>query len=201
MYKHLEQLVNNYENRKGIKIEKEVFKILNAYEDECERSYSYKTIESFKRYFKIKELFMRLDKNLIDNNIYLKCCDKYLKSSINDCTNIMLEVVLNDSYINNENSFSVESKTAKDYLFQKEDLKDKKVKTISENLDKMYCEIYRLQLCNMSSIIPNNGIDVYNCLIKREDNDVIFTANFLGNSINDYNYKSYKLTKEENKKD
>ncbi len=194
MYKHLEKLINNYDKRKGKLIEKEVFKTLNAYElDENERAFSYKTVESFKRNFKIKELFRSLDRKVIESNIYLKCCEEYLKSSVNDCTNIMLDVVLDDKYINSENSFSIESITTKNYLFKNDDLNKEELKKISDNLDKMYCEIYRLQLSNMSSIIPHNGIDAYNCTLRREDNNAILTANFLNiNHINNSN-KTFKL--------
>lgn len=209
-------MVDNYWNRKNQKLEEELFKIVGTYgieDDILNMPNDYKKDARLKRYAKLKNFLDSLSGEQIGSNIFLKSAYIFMKTSIDDCSNILnkLNEIIDNG--NETGSITFESNipdttklhipdyiqtgTAINYYRPEEykmeyiNLLDNSHKYVYEdytelvrNIGKIMEDIYFLQLNNITNVISNDLMCCNFQVYHPGDNDCFISSFFVNDKLN-----------------
>lgn len=100
-----EELSNNYWNRGGIELEKQLFEIVETPgmpEKLINKSDDYKRVYIFNKYLKLKQFMNYLSGEEINSNIFLKRAKEYMDLSLKDCMIVFDELKCQMTNIKND---------------------------------------------------------------------------------------------------
>ena len=154
----LDNFIEDFDNRKGIKEEDKLFFYLDyAVRDEnFNQITSSRKHDAVDRYDRVTKILEDTSNDVIESNIYLKKCKEFMESTKKDCASLLL-----DYHTSNKKVVSVEVSTENLLPFIEEKKLNnldivKDYNKIARNIEKMYKEINRLIIWNLIDKDNNN---------------------------------------------